>query len=120
MERVKDLQHFFNNITNQSGLYPVWKLRLKEGSREGYCWKRQRIIDLGLENKHTKELILHELAHTHTCRFCNNKHTKDFWNLFRDYMRRFQPGIKVSESMRSHMSFEQEGPFYSIKYDDNA
>jgi len=110
-----NLQHFFNNVMVRLSLYG-WKLNLKEGSSEGYCWKHSKIIDIGIENANIKELILHEIAHINTCRFCNQKHNFDFWKCFEDLMRRFLPGVEISQAMKFHRLFASDG-YYRIVYE---
>jgi len=111
----RELQHFFNNVTLRLSLYD-WCLRFVPGSSEGYCWRLSKIIDLGEECKEPKELLLHEIAHAITCRFCNNQHNFTFWNVFDDLIRKFLPGHKLTKSMASFRSFACEG-IYSVVYE---
>lgn len=113
-----NLQHFFNNVTVRLGYYD-WRLNLKMLSSEGYCWKHSKTIDIGLDNGNPKELILHELAHINTCRFCNQKHNFDFWKCFEDLMRRFLPGVEISQAMRFHQSYVSKG-VYGVAYEHGA
>ena len=109
----KDLQHFFNNVIIRLSLYG-WKLNLRKGSSEGYCWKHSKVIDIGLDNANPKELILHEIAHIGTCRFCNQKHNSDFWKLFEDLMRRFLPGAEISQPMGFHQSYASKDVYGKV------
>ena len=111
---MEKLNHFFRNVLIKLSIHG-WELNLIPGSSEGYCWKNKKVIDLGLKNKNPKELLLHEIAHITTCRFCNQKHTPAYWKLFRDYMRRFLPGQEISVSMKNHMLHSSEG-IYSLVY----
>ena len=81
----KAIKHFFNNITINLGIYD-WTLRLVPNSTEGYCWHYNNQIDVGEKNSDPKRLILHELAHVNTCRFCNNKHDSTFWKLYKELL----------------------------------
>lgn len=114
MSLTKELIHFFNNVLIRLSLYG-WQLRLTDSS-EGYCWKGRKIIDIGLNCRYPKELILHEIAHILTCRFCNQKHNFTFWKTFDDLVRRFLPESVGSESFRVHRSFASEG-FYGKVYE---
>lgn len=109
------LQHFFNTVMIKLGFHG-WSLRLRENSTEGYCWKGNRVIDVGLDNSNPEQLLLHEIAHCNTCRFCNQKHTFNFWKVFEDLMRRFLPGVEISEPMRRHQKWASEG-IYSLVYE---
>ena len=100
----KKLLHFFNNVLVCLNLHG-WKLRLETDSSEGYCWKGQKIIDLGLNHNCPKELMLHEIAHISTCRFCNHGHNFTFWKTFDDLVRRFLSGHVETESSKLHRSF---------------
>lgn len=91
-----------------------WRLNLKPFSSEGYCWLHSKTIDIGLDHPCPKELILHEIAHIGTCRFCNQKHNFDFWKLFEDLMRRFLPGVEISQSMRFHQSYASVGVYRKL------
>ena len=110
----KQIQAFFNNVMAKLN-HHGWKLRFVENSHEGFCWKQTKVIDLGLNSKNPKQLLLHEIAHIETCRFCNNKHTPGFWKYFKDLMFRFLPNENLSESQRKHMSYSFEG-IYSLDY----
>lgn len=111
----KELQHFFNNVTIKLRIYN-WKIRFIEGSHEGYCWKNKRIIDIGIKNKNIKQLILHEISHINTCRFCNQKHNKSFWKVFDNLMRRFLPNERISES-DEYLRSISNGGFYKLCYE---
>jgi len=40
-----------------------WTVILKNESTEGFCWQREKVIDLGLLNSNPLRLLLHEVAH---------------------------------------------------------
>jgi len=88
MEGEKELRHFFNNVLVYLGIYD-WYLNIVYNSSEGYCWKRQRRIDIGEFSENPKRLILHEIAHINTCRFCNNKHSYSFWREYQFLIDKF-------------------------------
>jgi len=111
----KELTHFFNNVTIKLGIYD-WKVRFVEGSHDGYCWKRRKVVDVGTKNKNIKQLILHEIAHINTCRFCNQRHNMSFWKTFDELMRRFLPDEETSKSNKILRKYSSGG-FYSLCYE---
>jgi len=113
-EDIKKLVHFFNSVLIRLSLYG-WQLRLTNSS-EGFCWKQRKIIDIGINYRYPKELILHEIAHILTCRFCNQKHNFIFWKTFDDLVRRFLPNHAVSEAQVRHRSYATKG-FYRRVYE---
>ena len=82
--------HFFTNVMLQLGHYG-WCLNFVPYSSEGYCWKKEKRIDIGIDNENAKRLLLHEIGHVDTCRFANNKHHISFWRRYEDLLRRFLP-----------------------------
>ena len=105
---AKDITHFFTRVLLYLGEYG-WRLNLVPNSSEGYCWKSRKVIDAGMGSKNIKQLILHEASHIRTCRFCNNRHTQDFWWEFDRLMHRFLPGEPISESNRLHRQYVGKG-----------
>jgi len=88
--------------------YHDWSLRLISNSSEGYCWIKRKIIDLGLSNKCPEELLIHEIAHIDTCRFCNNKHHLEFWRRYKELMRKFLPEYKLSAGYNENGGFLED------------
>ena len=74
-----------------------WKIRLNPNSTEGYCWQKQKIIDLGLKNENPARLLLHEIAHMNNNPH-GNKHNQKWFDDFLGLMRKHMPGIEISES----------------------
>lgn len=114
MNEQKSIEHFFRNVLVCLGIYG-WRLRWVESSSEGYCWKGRKIIDIGEQALNKKELVLHEISHIRTCRFCNNKHTQDFWWEFERLMNKFLPSIPMSKSAILHRQYMGSG-FYRLCY----
>jgi len=113
MNEKKEIEQFFKNVLLRLNIYN-WTLRWVPNNSEGYCWKSRNIIDLGEDVEEKKHLLLHEIAHIFTCRFCNNKHTVDFWRAYDDLRRRFLPG-EDSLSQVGHKKFVGKG-FYNLVY----
>jgi len=88
MNDLRQAKHFFGNVMVRLGHYG-WKIRFVPGSREGYCWTKTRTIDVGEDARDIKRLILHEIAHIGTARWCNNKHNITFWRQYNYLLRRF-------------------------------
>ena len=61
-------------------------------------------------SKNIESLLLHEIAHIGTCRFCNNKHFITFWRRYEDLMRRFLPFASP------HMRYNEDVGFFSLAY----
>ncbi len=109
---IKKYRHFFNNTTIRLGLCG-WHIRFVRNSSEGFCNKNTKIITIGLNHSYIKQLILHEVAHINTCRFCNQKHNPTFWKTFERLMEKFLPDQKICDSEKSHMKYMTNG-FYSL------
>lgn len=93
---MNKIQHFFNNTMIKLGYYD-WKLEIVPNSHEGYCWRKQKKIQIGEKNKNPKRLVLHEISHIDTCRYFNNKHCRSFWIRYEELMRRFLPDILLEK-----------------------
>ena len=115
-QRAKRVIHLWGNVREQLNLYD-WTLCLQPHSHEGYCWHGRKRLDVGLSGDQPEELLIHEVAHTRTDRFCNCKHTWQFWKTFVDYMLRFMPGTVISESEIDHMKHGIECTQYRVHSD---
>lgn len=76
-----------------------WTIRLKPNSAEGYCWEKQKIIDLGLEGN-PLSLLLHEVAHIGTTVLHGNQHNQKWFDEYLALMRKYMPGIDIGKSDR--------------------
>lgn len=74
-----------------------WTIRLNPDSTEGYCWEKQKRIDLGLLNDNPLRLLLHEIAHIGINPH-GNKHTQEWFNEYLALMRKYMSGIDISKS----------------------
>lgn len=92
-----------------------WELVLLSDSTEGYCWQMDKRIEVGMLCGNPRELLIHEVAHIGTARFCNQTHNPVFWKTFADYMRRFLPTVTISDSQREHAKYSTVG-IYGIQY----
>lgn len=112
-EQNKKLIHFFKNVIIQLGYYD-WKI---EFTHDSYCWKYRKTITISDKVKNKKQMILHEVAHISTCRFCNQKHNYKFWKHFKDLMKRFLPSENMCQEQMAHRKFATKGK-YSLVYAD--
>ena len=68
--------NFFKNVMVYLGIHG-WKIKF---NGDNYCWKDKKLVTIDLEyNGDTRQIILHEIAHINTARFCNQKHNPQFW-----------------------------------------
>ena len=74
-----------------------WQIRLRPESSEGYCWRKQKIIDLGLKTSNLLRLLLHEIAHINT-ESVGNQHNQKWFNEYLKFMKRYMPGVEIDES----------------------
>jgi hypothetical protein len=78
---IHELQNFFNNVKIKLGFYD-WKIRFN--CAENYCWVEDKRIDINLvDGFDPYKLILHEIAHIDTAKYCNQKHNYDFYKKLR-------------------------------------
>ncbi len=73
-----------------------WTIRLKPDGTEGYCWQKQKIIDLGLLTDNPLRLLLHEIAHIGINPH-GNKHTQEWFDEYIKLMNKYMPGIDIGE-----------------------
>lgn len=74
-----------------------WKICLKPNRREGYCWQKQKKIDIGLDNSNPLRLLLHEVAHIGINPH-GNKHTQEWFNEYLSLLDKYIPRIGISKS----------------------
>lgn len=74
-----------------------WIICLKPKSSEGYCWQKQKKVDVGLNNSNPLRLLLHEIAHIGINPH-GNKHTQEWFDEYLNLMRKYMPGIDISKS----------------------
>ncbi len=74
-----------------------WTIKLNPDSTEGYCWQKQKIIDLGLKNSNPLRLLLHEIAHIGINPH-GNKHNQKWFNEYTKLMRQYMPRISIGKS----------------------
>jgi hypothetical protein len=106
-------KHFFNNVMMALG-HHGWKMDLRSG-HDSYCWIKTKTIQIGSDyDGDIRQIILHEIAHIDTARFCNQKHNFSFWNRMEYLCQKFlkQP---IDEHQVSHKRWASQG-FYSVVY----
>ena len=54
-----------------------WKIIF---NNDNYCWIKNKIISINLNyDGDARQIILHEIAHINTAKYCNQKHNLSFW-----------------------------------------
>ena len=72
----KQITHFFNNVMVELKHYD-WKIIF---NNDNYCWIKNKIITIDLNyDGDVRQIILHEIAHINTAKYCNQKHNLSFW-----------------------------------------
>jgi len=107
----KKLVHFFNNVIVRLAYYG-WKIKF---TNDSFCWKNRKLITISRKVKNKKQMILHEIAHIGTCRFCNQKHNYKFWKHFDDLMKRFLPNEIIDVIQLNHRKLATRGK-YDLMY----
>lgn len=74
-----------------------WTINLKPNSHEGYCWQKQKVIDLGLSTENPLRLLLHEVAHIGVKPSGGNHHNQKWFNEFIALMDKYMPGVDIGE-----------------------
>jgi len=107
------IHHFYTNVMAYLG-YFGWILNLKEG-HESYCWKQSKRIDIGIAyDGDIRHVILHEIAHIGTAKYCNQKHNPQFWKRL-EYLTAKILKTSLDENQRKHREYCSEG-HYAIIY----
>lgn len=103
--------NFFNNVMMYLGIHG-WKLVL---SNDCYCWKYKKEITVDRNYKgDLRQIILHEIAHINTAKYCNQKHNPSFWKHLCYLTRRFiKQDIDVNQ--KKHKQYMTIG-IYSLCY----
>jgi len=108
---LKKYYHFFKNVTIQLG-HPDWKIRF---CNDNYCWKDKKRIDIDVSyDGDVRQIILHEIAHIDTAKYCNQKHNPFFWKHLEDLIKKFLK-CELDEHQKRHREYTTNG-YYSIIY----
>lgn len=95
-----------------------WALEITNSS-DSYCWLKDKKITLGiLYDGDIRQILLHEIAHINTARFCNQRHNKAFWDHLEYLTRRFMKSSLDDHQLRHKEATEFSG-FYRVVYDSN-
>jgi len=89
-----------------------WTIRFCD---DNYCWVNKKRIDVNLDyNGDVRQMILHEIAHIDTAKFCNQKHNPSFWKhldmLTKKYLKK-----ELDKNQINHKRYMSNG-IYSIVY----
>lgn len=109
----KQYKHFFNNVIIRLGYYG-WKIRF---CNDNYCWIKDKRIDIDIDQKgNIYQMILHEIAHIDTAKYCNQKHNPAFWKRLEYLTWKFLKRGLDDNQLR-HKQFMSNG-YNSLKYKD--
>ncbi len=102
---------FFNNVMMKLG-HHNWKLNF---CNDYYCWKNKKRIDIDLKYKgDIRQIILHEIAHIDTAKYCNQRHNPQFWKRLEYLTNKFlKKGL--DKHQLKHKEYMTNG-YYSLKY----
>lgn len=80
-----------------------------------YCWQGKRTIDICLDYPgDVRQMILHEIAHIDTAKYCNQRHNPDFWKRYEYLTRRFLRS-DIDENNKKHKNYMTIG-YYNLAY----
>ena len=110
----KQLQHFFKNVIVCLGYYD-WKLNF---CRDYYCWINKKRIDININYPgDVRQIILHEIAHIDSARFCNNRHNITFWKRLEYLTQKFLKA-GLDHRQQKHKNYSCNLGFYKLCYDN--
>lgn len=103
--------HFFNNVMMFLG-HHNWQV---EFCKDSYCWEYRKTITINTEyDGDLRQIILHEIAHIRTAKYCNQKHNPQFWKHLEYLIWKFLK-TKLDKNQIIHKSFMTEG-YYGLCY----
>jgi len=107
----KKTQDFFKNVIIRLGYYD-WIINF---CNDYYCWHFYKRIDINLNyGGDIRQIILHEIAHIDTAKYCNQKHNPQFWKRLEYLTRKFlKRGL--DKHQKKHKKYMSIG-YYSLKY----
>lgn len=89
-----------------------WKIEFVDGS-EGYCWRKEKRITIGVKNSNILRLILHEMAHIKSVGH-GNQHTQSWFN---EYLRLHHKFLRKTDISKSDKLIAKT---YNLKEKDNG
>ncbi len=107
------MRHFFNNVMICLG-HHEWLITFGQGS-DSYCNIRDKIINIGIDyGGDLKQIILHEIAHIGTAKYCNQKHNPQFWKRLEYLVWRFLR-TELDKHQKNHKQWMGKG-IYALYY----
>jgi hypothetical protein len=102
---------FFKNVMIKLGHYD-WSIRF---CNDNYCWIEHKRIDINLTyDGDVHQIILHEIAHIDTAKYCNQKHNPDFWKRLNYLTWKFLKK-DLDEHQKRHKKYQTNG-LYNMRY----
>ena len=107
------VRHFFNNVMVKIGHHD-WILNMRPG-HDSYCWIKSKTINLGMDyHGDLRQILLHEIAHIRTARFCNQKHNAQFWKYLEELTHQWlKRGLDENQLRHKHAT---GGGIYAVCY----
>ena len=95
--------------------YHGWTLNF---CNDCYCWINKKRIDIDLsyggDGADVRQIILHEIAHIDTAKYCNQKHNPQFWKRLEYLIHKFLK-CELDEHQQHHKKWMSNG-YYKICY----
>jgi len=80
-----------------------------------YCWHLHKRIDINLNyGGDIRQIILHEITHIDTAKYCNQKHNSQFWKRLEYLTWKFLKE-DLDKYQKKHREYTSSG-YYSLKY----
>lgn len=107
----KELIHFFKNVIINLGHYD-WNIKF---CNDNYCWFHNKTINIDKRYKgDIRQIILHEIAHIGTAKYCNQKHNPEFWKHLEYLTRKFLKK-DLDQQQINHKKFISNGIYRKWK-----
>ena len=106
-------EHFFKNVT-LALRHHDWSIAWVSGS-DSYCHIIQKECQIGIDYAgDLKQIILHEIAHIDTAKYCNQRHNPQFWKRCDYLVQRFLR-TELDEHQKLHKQWTGKG-IYALCY----
>jgi len=106
-------EHFFKNVMIRLG-HHGWTVKF---CNDNYCWIKDKEITIDLKyNGDVRQIILHEIAHISTAKYCNQKHNPAFWKHLSYLTWKFLKQ-DLDSNQKRHRQFMSNG-YHALCYKD--
>ncbi len=91
-----------------------WTIRF---CNDNFCWTNKKRIDINLSySGDIRQIILHEIAHINTAKYCNQKHNLQFWKHL-EFLTKKILKKELDKNQINHKKFMTSG-FYDLYYEN--